>query len=339
MQRRVSIKDVAAHAGVSWKTVSNVVNERPVVSAGTRERVQRAIEELGYTPNHVGRDLRGGPTRTLALVVPGIENPYFARLAQRVQTAARRRGYSVSVEVTLDDTEVERRHVVGRSARPVDAVILSPSPGIATEILERRSGPRLVLVGESLPAGPDIVHVAIDNRAAVGDVVRHLLAGGRERLLFLGRDPEDHTPSTAAERLDGYRAALEKAGRAVDPDLIPAVASWDRADGYAAIESALAAGLAFDAVVAANDLLAVGALAALRDRGVLVPGRVAVVGWDDIDEGQYTVPPLSTIAPDLDALVEAVLDAALAPSTDGAPHEIVVPHRLIARESSGSGTG
>lgn len=334
MQRRVSIKDVAARAGVSWKTVSNVVNERPVVSASTKERVQAAIDELGYTPNHVGRDLRGGPTRTLALVLPGLENPYFARLAERVQMAARRRGYSVSVEVTLDDAGVESRHIVGRTARPVDAVILSASPGIAEEILERRSGPRLVLVGESLPAAPEVAHVAIDNLRGAGEVVAHLLGSGRRRLLFLGAQEHPVGRSTSQARLDGYRAALEQARIPVDPQLIVSADRWERPDGKDAITAALEAGLGFDAVVAANDLLAVGALAALREHGVRVPEDVAVVGWDDIEEAQYTVPALSTVAPDLDALVDAVLDAALAPSTDSAPHEIVIPHRLIVRGSS-----
>ena len=113
MASRVSIKDVASRAGVSWKTVSNVVHERPVVKEATRRRVLDAIAELGYVPNHAARDLRGGPSLTVSLVVPELQNPYFARLAEMMQIAARRRGRSVSVEVTLGSAEVERAHVLG----------------------------------------------------------------------------------------------------------------------------------------------------------------------------------------------------------------------------------
>ena len=146
MVRRVSIKDVAQHAGVSWKTVSNVVNERPVVRAETRARVEAAIEELGYVPNHVGRDLRGGPTRTIALVVPELQNPYFARLAELMQVAARERGYTVSVEVSLGIAATERAHVRGQTPRPVDAVIISPAALVPADLLAA-GGPRVVLLG------------------------------------------------------------------------------------------------------------------------------------------------------------------------------------------------
>src|SRR5699024_10832641 len=154
------------------------VNDRPVVRAETRRTVQRAIDELGYVPNHLGRDLRGGPTRTLALVVPELQNPYFARLAERMQAAARERGYAVSVEVTLGSAATERAHVRGLTIRPVDAVIISPTALDPGELAAREDGPRVVLLGETLPASADVVHVAIDNVASAADVVRHLVASG-----------------------------------------------------------------------------------------------------------------------------------------------------------------
>lgn len=327
---RVSIKDVAALAGVSWKTVSNVVNDRPVVRPETRARVERAIDELGYVPNAVGRELRGGSTKVLSLVVPELTNPYFARLAEQMQVQARRRGLRVSVEVSLGDREVERAHACGRTARPVDAVILSPSALTAADLADRRSGPRLVLLGESMAALPDVMHVAIDNVAAAVDVVRHLVEQGRSRILFLGA--EQGARSTGGERVAGFHAALRFAGLEDDPRLLVPAARWDETAGHDALAEALAAGLAPDAVLCANDRLAVGALAALREAQLSVPERVAVTGWDDLPSSAWIDPPLTTVAPDLEALISAALDAALAPSAEGA--ERVVPHRLLVRTSS-----
>ncbi|MGO1568450.1 MAG: LacI family DNA-binding transcriptional regulator [Brachybacterium sp.] len=333
MARRVSIKDVAQHAGVSWKTVSNVVNARPVVREETRARVEQAIEELGYVPNHVGRDLRGGPTRTIALVVPELQNPYFARLAELMQVAARERGYTVSVEVSLGLAETERAHVRGLAPRPVDAVIISPT-ALAPADLLATGGPRVVLLGERLPAAAEISHVAIDNVASAVDVVHHLVGQGRERLLFLGVDGA--VRSTATDRLAGFRAALRFAGISVEPELIRTVAHWDREAGRREMEAVLEAGHEVDAVVAGNDLLALGALAALLARGVGVPEQVAVVGWDDIPEAAWSRPGLTSIAPDLEALISAALDAALAEAGGeaGAGSETVVGHRLVERGST-----
>lgn len=336
MARRVSIKDVALRAGVSWKTVSNVVNDRPVVRDETRARVQLAIEELGYVPNHAGRELRGGPTRTIALVVPELQNPYFARLAERMQVAARERGYTVSVEVSLGSAATERALVRGRTPRPVDAVIISPSALVPADLLPP-GGPRVVLLGEMLPAAPEVSHVAIDNAASAADVVRHLVDQGRRRLLFLGGDGA--VRSTATDRLTGFRAALRFAGVPIVPELIRTVAQWDREAGRRELEAVLAAGLEVDAVVAGNDLLALGALHALAERGVAVPEQVAVVGWDDIPEATWASPSLTTVAPDLEALISAALDAALAEAggTAAGGAELVVGHRLVERGSTGAG--
>ncbi|MFC7457277.1 LacI family DNA-binding transcriptional regulator [Brachybacterium sp. GCM10030267] len=332
MARRVSIKDVAQRAGVSWKTVSNVVNDRPVVRTETRAKVLEAIDELGYVPNHVGRELRGGPTRSIALVVPELQNPYFARLAERAQAAARERGYTVSVEVSLHSAETERAHVHGRTARPVDAVIISPSALDPADLAGRESGPPVVLLGESLPAAPNVVHVAIDNAASAAEVVRRLARGGHRRLLFLGAEGAER--STGADRLAGFRAARDSAGLPRDPELVRAVSSWTREAGYRAVQEVLAETIDVDAVVAGNDLLALGALSALADRGVAVPAEVAVVGWDDVPEAAWSRPSLTTVAPDLDALIAAALDAALAGTAHEDGAETVIPHRLIERDST-----
>lgn len=332
--RRVGIKDVAERAGVSWKTVSNVVHGRTNVRPQTRDRVLHAIDELGYVPNQVGRDLRGDPTKVIALVVPDLENPYFARLAQRAQAEARRRGFTVAVQLSLDDAELEWSFIAGRTARPVDAVILSPSALASDRLVEERSGRPLVLLGESLVAAPDVVHVAMDNRGSAVEVVQHLVDQGRRSILFVGAQDSAAPHATWRERLDGYREGLRRVGHGHDPRYEIHVEQWDRPDGRAAVERALDDDVDFDAVIAANDLLAIGVLAGLRDRGRSVPEDVAVVGWDDIPEAAYAAPPLSSVAPDLDRLVAAALDAAIDPPADRIAHEMQIPHRLVLRASS-----
>lgn len=151
--------------------------------------------------------------------------------------------------------------------------------------------------------------------------------------MFLGA--EAGTRSTGGERVAGFRAARRFAGLEDDPRLLVPAARWDAAGGHDALREVLAAGLKPDAVLCANDLLAVGALAALSEEGLRVPEDVAVTGWDDIPMAAWAQPPLTTIAPDLEALVSAALDAALAEDDSGAePSEHVVPHRLVVRASS-----
>jgi DNA-binding LacI/PurR family transcriptional regulator len=333
MARRVSIKDVAREAGVSWKTVSNVVNDRPVVRPATRERVERAIADLGYVPNTVGRELRGGPTRALALVVPELVNPYFAQLAQMLHVAAKARGYTLSVELSQGSAEIERAHVRGRISRPVDAVVISPEALDPAEIRERGDGPPLVLLGERLLGVAGVTHVAVDNVEASADVVRHLVERGYRRPVFLGGESQQRSAGT--DRLAGFRAACRASGIPSDQAHIAEADAWDMAEGHRAIARLLADGVPFDAVASANDQLAIGALAALREAGLDVPGDVGVVGWDDTPGSRHAAPALSTIAPDMDDLVSATLDAALGdPGVESRSGEHVVPYRLLARESS-----
>lgn len=332
--RRPGIKDVAERAGVSWKTVSNVVNERPVVRPETRARVLAAIDDLGYVPNPVGRALRRGTSQTIALVLPELRNPYFARLAERFEQEGLRRGRTVVIELTNHDAQLERRYLEGRGNRYADAVIISPTELVPSQVERPENAIPLVLLGERTADG-HIPHVMIDNVAAGTDVMHHLISRGRQRIAFLGA-PTGLGTSTGSRRYDGYRAALRFAGLDADPRLVRPGRDWDRDEGHRLTRDLLVSDTTVDALVCANDLLAIGALRALREHDLRIPEDVAVVGWDDIDEAAWASPPLTTVAPDLDALVTAALDVALGAGT-GTTHrpECIVPHRLMVRESSG----
>ncbi|WP_432981251.1 LacI family DNA-binding transcriptional regulator [Dactylosporangium sp. CA-233914] len=327
------LKDVAARAGVSVKTVSNVVNGYEFVTQENRRRVQEAIDYLGYVPNIGARNLRKGRTGFLTLAVPELANPYFAELCGLVMSAAARHDWTVLIEQTggVRDQEMTVINMAHRSL--VDAIIISPIDLRPTDLAQAAAGTPLVLLGERALHAP-AHHVAIDNVAAATTATRHLVDLGRRRIAAIGDQPGRH--GTAALRLNGYLGALRAAGITPDPALTVRAAAYSRAEGAAAMRRLLDLPEPPDAVFCFNDLLAIGALSAARDRGLRVPGDIAVVGFDGVDEGNYTAPRLTTIAPDKAAIAEAAIDLARAAVHDGVqdPQDIVTPFTLVVREST-----
>ncbi|WP_426502172.1 LacI family DNA-binding transcriptional regulator [Dactylosporangium sp. McL0621] len=334
-----SLKDVAQRAGVSIRTVSNVVNDFPLVAAETRERVQRAIDELQYRPNAAARSLRGGRSGLVGLVLPELASPYFGELAALVTRAAERRSWTVLVEQTDGDAERERRLLDGGRApggQVVDGLLISPWALSPADLHRRPGGAPVVLLGEQDASGL-LDRVAIDNVAAAADLTRHLLATGRRRIAAVGLQPH-LANGTAEQRHRGYRTALAGAGIAPDPALEVPVGALHRADGAAAMGVLLDSGARPDAVFCFTDQLALGARRALAERGVGVPSEVALAGFDDIEDGRFSVPSLTTVAPDKAAIAEAALDCLAerlaGASGSGPARSVVVAHRLVVREST-----
>jgi DNA-binding LacI/PurR family transcriptional regulator len=329
----VRLRDVAVHAGVSVRTVSNVVNGFAHVAPDTRRRVQASIDLLGYRPNLAARTLRRGRTGLVSLVVPELDSPYFAELAARTVRLAGTRGLTVVVDQTDGNADRERRLLAGRRDQLVDGVLFSPWAVGAAEVAARTDTIPLVLLGEHEGLiGVD--HVAVDNVAAAREATAHLIATGRRRIGALGLRSGPGR-ATARQRLRGYREALAAAGLSGDPALEAPVAALHRADGHRAMGALLAAPRPPDAVFCFTDELALGALRAAAEHGVRVPTDLALVGFDDVEDGRYAVPALSTIAPDKDRLAELALDRLAAQAAGpGEPVALTVPHRLIRRETS-----
>ena len=330
------LSDVAARAGVSVKTVSNVVNGYEHVRPETRARVQAALDELGYRPNLSARSLRQGRSGLVALAVPALDVPYFAELASSVVAAATELGWTVLVDQTDGEADRERDVAAGLSGHLIDGLILSPVALGAADLRRSERDVPLVLIGERISDGA-IDHVAVDNVAASRTATEHLLSLGRTRVAALGFQAADHAHSgVAALRRQGYVAALGAAGLAADPAWTPEISSYTRAEGAAATEALLAGAERPDAIFAFNDELALGALHVLARHGLRVPDDVAVVGFDDIEDGRYANPPLSTVSPDKAALArEAVqlLQRRIAePSTP--TRDVQVPFELLARDST-----
>lgn len=331
----VRLRDVAEHAGVSVKTVSNVVHGHPSVSRSMRAKVESSIAALGYVPNMSARSLRTGRSGLVGLAVPRVSDPYFSQVAAAVIDAAASRGISVLVEQTGGDPARETDVLLGLRPTIVDGLVFSPIAVTQTAVDEASPAVPLVLLGEHLLASQRS-RVAVDNVAASAQAVGHLLGLGRRRIAAVGAK-RGSTAGTAELRLAGYHRALTEAGIDVDPALEVAVDEFSHEAGIRAVDALVASDVLFDALFCFNDLLALGAIEALRRRGRSVPGDVAVVGFDDIEAGRHATPALTTIAPDLRVLADAAVDSLVRRLDDPSTPEgrsIVVPHRLVVRGST-----
>jgi DNA-binding LacI/PurR family transcriptional regulator len=331
-----TLKDVADRASVSMRTVSNVVNGYEHVSAKMRHKVFEAINELDYRPNLLARTLRTGRTGVLALVVPEIDVPYFSELARDVIKAAAEFGYRVMIDQTGHDHERERELLTGGDRTMLfDGIMFSPLVTTAEllDMADRATLP-LVLLGEHQFDGR-YDHVAIDNKQAAEEATTHLIEIGRRRIAAIGEQPLENY-ETPQLRTAGYLAALATGGIDADPRLMRAATHYGRAEGYAAATELLALKPRPDAIFCYSDLLAIGALKAVFDAGLRVPEDVAVIGIDDIEEGQFSRPTLSTVSLDTPFIahhaVARIMSRIEDPETE--PEEVVAPHTLIVRQST-----
>ena len=330
-----TLKDVAARVGVSIKTVSNVVNERPHVTDHTRTRVQAAIDALHYRPNLSARRLRNVRAGVIALAIPDLSNTYFADLGKAVSTAAAAHHYTLLLDYTEGARANEALVVDGLRPNLIDGAILSPLGLEMDDLRPERVSIPIVLVGERLFGAP-YDHVVPDNVAAARLATEHLLSLGRRRIAAIGVQ-DSASGASARLRLQGYTTALRAAGCAIDPRLLARASSFHRADGARAMRALLEIDDPPDAVFCFNDLLALGALRALHDAGRRIPEDVAVVGYDDIEEGLFATPSLTTVSPDkagIGRAAVAFLIGRIEGTRRGAPERLTAPFRLTVREST-----
>ncbi|MBT2514648.1 LacI family DNA-binding transcriptional regulator [Arthrobacter sp. ISL-30] len=340
----VTIRDVARVSGYSIKTVSNVINGHPQLRPETRQRVQDAIDQLGYRPNLSARNLRSGRSGVIGLIIPDLTTAYFAELADAVMRAAAARGLAVLIEPIGSGRENELAALRGQHRHMVDGVIYSSLTLGApdAELLKSVDTPLVVLGDTSFNGQVDRITMA--NVAGARAGTEHLLASGRRRVLALAAHEGDIVAS-AELRLAGYRQAIEAAGARFDPELVYYADSWHRRGGAAAMRKLLEDGLSFDAIFAFNDTLALGAMHVLQGAGFRIPKDVAIVGFDDLDETRYSLPALSTINPHRDEIAKAAVDTLLRRIEGGIEletHEIETGFSLEIRDSSGpsaEGTG
>jgi LacI family transcriptional regulator len=287
----VTRNDVAALAGVAPSTVSYVINNGPrSVSVEAREQVLKAIAKLGYHPSDVARSLRTRRTLTIGLVIPDITNPYYGEMAQAVEEVSFQHGYTVILAHSSHLPERELRYSQVLRSKQVDGAIFLPvTPDLEALHVLHRAGIAVVVLERMVPGYPCIM---ADEHCAGFLATNHLLELGHRRIGCIAV-AGDSTSSTA--RAEGYRAALLEAGILPARDLVV-----ECEYGYGAGEMAAHRFLQLSerptAVVAHNDLMAIGAMKAFAEAGLKIPGDISVVGFDDIAAASYVQPPLTTIA-------------------------------------------
>ncbi len=335
----VTRDDVARQAGVSPSTVSYVINNGPrSVSDSTKERVQKAINDLGYRPNAVARNLRRQRTSSLGLIIPDIINPYFAQVAQGIEAVAFERDFTVVFCHTKYSIDQELKYLDHLYDERAAGVLWVPATGEfepAQRLLDY--GLPVVLMDRVLD-GIQIPAVVADNYRGGYIATEHLLSLGHRRIGCIARPVR---LSHSLERVQGYQAALADAGIELDERLV-AAGGFRLENGYEAIQYLLDLDDPPTAVFTYNDIMAIGAIRALKERGFEVPRDFSVVGYDDIPDAAYTCPALTTVrqakyemgAKGIELLIKIMDGEDVDPRT-----EERVDVELIVRETTGPLSG
>ena len=290
----VTRADVAKLAGVSTSTVSYVLSGVRPIGEETRRRVQAAMDELGYTPNALARNLRTARTRLIVALLPDIANPFFSEVIRGIEQVAHESGYSVLLGETQSSLVREQAYADMVAARQADGII-TMSPRVPSIPIQGRLP---VVNACEYVKDSQICSVYVDNVAAAASAVDYLVMLGHRDIAFVAGPPSS---PICVDRELGYQLALQRAGIALNAALA-AVGDFSIEAGERAIDLLLSRGQPFSAVFCSNDEMAIGAMRALGARGLRVPEDVSVVGFDDIRFARYTSPALTTIAQPKNAL-------------------------------------
>lgn len=327
-----TIREVAKKAGVSSTTVSHVINHTRFVSEDVSERVRSAMDELGYRPNALARSLRRGETKTLGLIMPDSANPFFAEIAKEIEKTVFSSGYSLILCNTNGDLEREKFYTEVLLAKQVDGVIFVAA-GDETESLLQLVNRKLPMVVVDRYFGDLPVDIVLTNNYLGGyNATRHLIEQGHRRIAVIC-GPSNVTPS--ADRVRGYRSAMQDSGLEVDEELV-AAGNFDSESGLKCARQLLDVKTPPTAIFACNDLMAIGAVRAVSENGLRIPEDMALVGFDNIELASYTVPALTTIDQREGLLGktagEMLIERIQTPSKEH--HRVVIDNQLIIRESS-----
>ena len=331
-----TIRDVARLSGVSPMTVSRVINDSVRVSPETRRRVEEAIAELGYVPSRLARGLSRQRTGTLAVIVPDVANPFFTAIVRAAEEVARRADYHVILGDTRADLSVEREVVEELIAHRVEGTVIAPVSDRSLAHLRRLAefGVPFVLVDRTVP-GVEADVVLGDSAGGARRLVEHLLSLGHRRIGFIVEPDE---VSTARERRAGYEAALGAAGIPLDPSLV-VVATADPGGGSTGMTRLLELEQRPSAVFTVNNLVALGAIEAVRAAGLDVPREVALVCFDDIEYASRLYPFLTAMeqpAQMFGTLGTQLLLDRIEGRGPERRHEVVLPGEFIIRKSCGA---
>ena len=332
---RPNMMDVAKKAGVSQRTVSNVVRNYQYVAPHTRERVLKTIAEVGYRPNKAARQLRSGRTKLIALAVPDITWPYFAMLAQAIQTEANRVGLTLIVRETKGSASAERQTLENFHTGSVDGLIISPIELSGQELRELDLGIPVVLLGERIhDAG--LLHLSIDNVGAARQMMEHIIDCGAQSFWIVGDSETMATRSAGKLRKQGFTETAALRGVTEDRWIQLPASPWTLENGYRAVSAQLGKSAPPDAIICMNDLLALGALRACQESGFVVPRDTMISGWDDIPFAAFCTPPITTISAEIATISRKAVDGLnmLFDKPDSPLSDVTVGYELLIREST-----
>ena len=331
--KRVTLKDVARDAGVSAMTVSNVINNWPRVTAETRNKVQVAIDALGYRPNTLARGLVTGRTRTIGVVISDLLNPFFGQVVRGSEDVLYQAGYTILLCNTNEDIHREHTYLEMLVSRGVDGLLMYGSRSTHQEIVEIVPS-SLPIVAESSPIqkGNAIV-IHLDNAGGAQQATRHLIDLGHRRI---GHIAGPLVRPAGQLRVDGYRKALSEAGIPDDPDLVVSGYPSMRGGYHAARQLLLAQRPT--ALFCFNDLMAFGAMAACSHLGIDIPGELALVGFDDVPMAAFVDPALTTIHIDQYQMGRQAGELLLQRLASGEENwsQVEIPAQLVVRNSCGA---
>ena len=332
----VTIRDVARLASVSPMTVSRVINDSTLVSRDTRRRVEEAITELGYVPSRLARGLSAKRTGTLAVIVPDVANPFFTQIVRSAEEVARRAGYRVLLCDTRADLVIEREVIEEMIAHRVEGIVIAPVSDRSRDHLRRldKFAVPYVLVDRTVP-GIDADAVLGDSAEGAQRLVEHLLSLGHRRI---GMIVESSEVSTARDRRGGYEAALRAADLPVDPALV-AEGTVDPQGGHEGMQRLLALDDPPTAVFTVNNLVALGAIEAVRAAGLEVPDDIALVCFDDIEYASRLYPFLTVMEQPAETFGTLSTQLLLERIERRAPERarvVVLPAEFVVRRSCGT---
>ncbi|MBI5302859.1 MAG: LacI family DNA-binding transcriptional regulator [Chloroflexi bacterium] len=345
MASEVTIEDVARLANVSASTVSNLLNGRTErMRPETLDRVQHAIEQLGYSPNRTARYLKTGHIEMIGVIVPSVANPFYGAFARCIEQAALKHGYQILLGNSERDPERERRYAEEMWSHGIRGLITGSSPLALTHLASLVERGLCIVAFDRSEQSSDaltIDSISVDNVRAAQIATQHLISLGHRRIGFLTGPVRT---INRLQRLGGYRRALTDAGIAHDPDLI-----WEKslASGFGDTEGIelgrqgvtelLGRANRPTALVAINDMYALGAYAGARDLGRRIPDDLSIVGIDDIVLAQVVDPPLTTVRQPLNEMaataVETIIQRIENKSSD-APQHVTLAPELIVRKST-----
>jgi LacI family transcriptional regulator len=334
---RVTMREVATKAGVSAMTVSRVINESPRVSDEVRRRVEAAIADLGYVPNRLARGLIRQKTGALGLIVPDVANPFFTLVVRGAEEVAWRAGYHVILCNTQADIDRERGYIEDMLSFQVEGLLLAPVGERSRPNLRvlRKNNVPFVLIDRTI-GGYDGDLVQGDSVGGARKLVEHLIGLGHRRI---GMVTETAEVSTARDRLEGYRQALEHAGIAYSPELVLEASATDVGSAHDATLALLDLPEPPTAVFSVNNIAVVGVAEAARERGLRIPEDIAVVCFDDIEHASRFHPFLTVMAQPAETFgtiaTQLLLDR-LAGRIEQRRRLVVLPADFVVRESSGA---